>query len=426
MKGALLFIGDELIAGRILNTNAEFGGKVFSATSLKILEILTIPDEEEVIIKSLRRLLEEYDFIITSGGLGPTEDDLTVKALSKAFSLSLKESEALLSAIFSSREYKGKEEMARKMSMLPEGAILLDEDYRMLGFYLSLKNKKLFFLPGVPEQFEYLLEKKVLPLLCEVMDERGLCREDKILKNLIFFDLNETDLNYFITEIGNKENKEHIKIGYYPVFPEVKLVLFGDERQVEELSQKIKERYKINLISENEESLNVVAGKILLERGFTLSTAESCTGGLLASLITSVSGSSSYFERGFVTYSPESKKEILGVSPKTLETKGIYSHETAQEMALGAKKISKTDFSLSTTGVAGPTGGTSEHPVGTVYIGFATPKEVFSFHFNFIGDRKTIQRIASFTALDILRRYILYGKGFFSYRFAKGIKEKTL
>jgi len=423
MKGALLFIGDELIAGRILNTNAEFAGKVFSATALKIQEILTIPDEEEIIIKTLRRLLEEYDFIITSGGLGPTEDDITVKALSKAFSLSLKEDEALLSAIFSAKEYKGKEEMVRKMSFLPEGAILLDEEYRMLGFYLPLKNKKLFFLPGVPEQFEYLLEKKVLPLLCEVMDEKGLCREDKLLRSFIFFDLNETDLNYFIADLSNKEK---IKIGYYPIFPEVKLVLFGEKEQVEELSQKIKERFKINLVSEKEESLNVVVGKILFERGLTLSTAESCTGGLLSSLITSVSGSSAYFERGFVTYSPESKREILGISPETLETKGIYSHETAQEMALGAKKISKADFSLSTTGIAGPTGGTPEHPVGTVFIGLATPKKVFSFHFHFTGDRNTIQRMASFTALDILRRYILYGKGFFSYRFAKGVKEKAL
>ncbi len=423
MKGALLFIGDELIAGRILNTNAEFAAKVFSALSLNILEILTIPDEEEHIIKTLRRLFEEYDFIITSGGLGPTEDDLTVKALSKAFSLSLKEDKALLSAIFSSQEYQGKEEMARKMSLLPEGAQLLDEEYRMLGFYLPLKNKKLFFLPGVPEQFQYLLEKRVIPLLCEVGDEKSLCAEDKIVKSFIFFDLNETDLNYFISELNNKEK---IKIGYYPIFPEVKLVLYGEKEEVEGLSQKVIERFKMNLVSDKEESLNVVIGKILLERGLKIATAESCTGGLLASLITSVSGSSAYYERGFVTYSAESKREILGVSPETLEVKGIYSHETAQEMALCAKKISKTDFSLSTTGIAGPTGGTPELPVGTVFIGLATPREVFSFHFYFTGERRAIQTLASFTALDILRRYILYGKGFFSYRFARGIKEKAL
>lgn len=423
MKGALLFIGDELIAGRILNTNAEFAGKVFSATVFKIQEILTIPDEEEIIINALKRLLTEYDFIITSGGLGPTEDDVTVKAVAKALSLPLKEDKALLSAIFSSKEYKGKEEMARKMSLLPEGAFLLDEEYRMLGFYLPYQNKKLFFLPGVPDQFQFLLEKKVIPLLCEVVDERGICKEDRILKTFTFFDLNETDLNLFIAEFPKKEG---IKIGYYPILPEVKLVLSGEKREIESLAQKIIERFKINLVSERDESLNKVIGNLLLERGFSLSTAESCTGGLLASLITSISGSSAYFERGFVTYSVKSKKEILGVSAETLETKGVYSHETAQEMALGAKRLSHTDFALSTTGIAGPSGGSPELPTGTVFIGLATPKEVLSLHFHFIGDRNTIQKLASFTALDILRRYLLYGKGFFSYRFARGYKEKTL
>lgn len=423
MRGALLFIGDELMAGRILNTNAEFAGKIFSATPLKIQEIVTVPDEEEIIIKAFKRLLKEYDFIITSGGLGPTDDDLTVQAVSKALSLSLEEDEALLSAIFSSKEYKGKEEMAKKMSLLPKGAILLDEEYRMLGFYLPFENKKLFFLPGVPEQFQYLLEKKVFPLLCGVIDERGLCKENKILKSFIFFDLNETDLNLFIMELSEKEG---VKIGYYPILPEVKLVIFGERERVEEIIPKIRERFKINLVSEEEESLNKVIGKILLERGLTLSTAESCTGGYLASLITSVSGSSAYFERGFVTYSVESKSEVLGVSRETLETKGVYSHETAQEMAFSARKLAQTDLALSTTGIAGPTGGTSELPVGTVFIGLATPSEVLSLHFHFLGDRNTVQKLASFTALDILRRYLLYGKNFLSYRFAKGYKEKTL
>ncbi|MGB9761127.1 MAG: nicotinamide-nucleotide amidohydrolase family protein [Caldimicrobium thiodismutans] len=423
MKGALLFIGDELIAGKIHNTNAEFAGKIFSALTLKIQEILTIPDDEEVIVETLRRLIDKYDFIITSGGLGPTEDDLTIKALAKALSLTLEEDKTLLSAILSSKEYQGKEEMAKKMSLLPTGAHILDDEYRMLGFYIPLEKKKLFFLPGVPEQFEYLLEKKVVPLLCEAIDEKRVCKEDKIFKNFIFFDLNETDLNLFITELSEKED---VKIGYYPIFPEVKLVLFGEKNKVENLSQRIIETFRLNLVSEGEESLEIVIGKLLLKGGFTLSTAESCTGGLLASLITSVSGSSAYFERGFVTYSPESKREILGVSSKTLETKGIYSHETAQEMALGAKKRSQTDFSLSTTGIAGPTGDSSGLPVGTVFIGLATPKEVLSFHFQFFGDRNTIQKLASYTALDILRRYILYGKGFFSYRFAKGFKERTL
>jgi len=420
MKGALLFIGDELMAGRILNTNAEFAGKVLSARGLKICEIVTLPDEEELIIKTFRRLLGEYDFIIVSGGLGPTEDDLTVESIARALKLSLKEHAELLAAILSSREYKGKEELARKMSLLPIGAHFLDEAYRMLGFYLPYEGKKLFFLPGVPEQFQYLLEKKVIPLIC---DGGVLCKEERVLKSFIFFDLNETDLNQFI--LGLK-GKEEVKIGYYPLGPEVKLVLFGEKDRVEELSRAIKGRFQVNLVSTEDESLPLSLGKLLLSRGKTLATAESCTGGLLASLITSVSGSSAYFERGFVTYSPESKKEVLGVSEETLNLKGVYSHETAQEMAFNARRLAKTDFALATTGVAGPTGGTSEIPVGTVFIGLATSNAVFSFHFHFEGERTLIQRLASFTALDILRRYLLYDKSFFSYRFARGFKEKAL
>jgi nicotinamide-nucleotide amidase len=423
MRGALLFIGDELISGRILNTNAEFAGKILSATGLKLTEIVTVPDEEPQIIKTFKRLLEEYDFVITSGGLGPTEDDLTTEAITKALNLELKESKTLLSAILSSGEYKGTLGMAKKMSMLPEGAEILSEDSKMLGFYLHYQGKKLFFLPGVPEQFRYLLKDRVIPLLCEVRGgERGICKEERILKNFIFFDLNETDLNQFILSL---KGKEEIKIGYYPLIPEVRLVLLGDKEKVEEVGNQIKERFKVNLISEEDESLPVITGKILMERRLTLATAESCTGGYLASLITSISGSSAYFERGFVTYSAQSKIELLGVKEETLREKGIYSFETALEMAYGARLIAKTDFALSTTGIAGPTGGTAEIPVGTVFIGLSVPHRVFALHFRFEGDRQTIQRMASYTALDLLRRYLLYGESLFSYRFALGFKERT-
>lgn len=424
MRGAILFIGDELISGRILNTNAEFAGKTLSAIGLKLSEIVTVPDEEPLIIKTFKRLLEEYDFVITSGGLGPTEDDLTTDAIAKALNLELKESKTILSAILSSSEYKGTLAMARKMSMLPEGAEILSEDSKMLGFYLHYQGKKLFFLPGVPDQFRYLLKDRVIPLLCEIRGgDKGICKEERILKNFIFFDLNETDLNQFILSL---KGKEEIKIGYYPLIPEVRLVLLGEREKVEDLGNQIKERFKINLVSEEDESLPVTIGRILTERGLSIATAESCTGGYLASLITAVPGSSVYFERGFVTYSVQSKKELLGVKEETLREKGIYSFDTAMEMAYGARLKAKTDFALSTTGMAGPTGGTLEIPVGTVYIGLSVPHKVFAWHFRFEGDRQTIQRMASYTALDLLRRYLLYGESLFSYRFTLGSKERAL
>ncbi len=419
MKGALIFIGDELISGKILNKNAELAGKILFALGLEISEIVTIPDQEEIIINTFLRLIKDCDFIITSGGLGPTDDDLTVSALAKALNLELWEEENILSALLSSPEYKTSLEIAKKMSRIPKDAQILDEKYKMSGFYLNFQRKFLFFLPGVPQQFSYLLKEKIVPILCA---QENLCKEERKLKNFIFFDINETDLNQFIQTLNPEEE---IKIGYYPISPEVHLVLYGKEEKLKELSQKIKEKFKINLVSEEGEGLEIVIGKFLRERNLTLATAESCTGGKLASLITKISGSSFYFERGFVTYSIESKKEILGIKKETLREKGVYSFETALEMAYLAKIKAKTDFALSTTGIAGPTGGTPELPVGTIFIGLSTPKKVYAIHFLFEGDRETIQNLASYTALDILRRYLLYGEGFFSYRFAKGIKEGT-
>lgn len=423
MRGVLLFIGDELIAGRILNTNAEFAGKLLSAIGFEPEEIITIPDKEEIIVKTIRRLVEEFDYLIASGGLGPTEDDLTTLALAKALGLSLVENEALLEALKTSFEYRGTLEMARRMALLPEGAEPLAEDSKIVGFSLNYQGKRLFFLPGVPSQFQELLEKKVLPRLCQWRSggPSPECKEVGTLKNYVFFDLNETDLNRFIMEIHKGKD---LKIGYYPLIPEVRLVLFGDVKEVENISKLVKQRFEVNLVGE--EGLPVVVGKLLQEKTFLLSTAESCTGGMLASLITSVAGSSLYYERGFVTYSPQSKTEILGVKESTIKIFGVYSHETAMEMALGAKILAKTDFALATTGVAGPLGGTEEIPVGTVFIALATPKKVYSLHFHFEGDRTTIQKIASFTALDILRRFLLYGEGFFSYRFARGFKERDI
>ena len=180
----------------------------------------------------------------------------------------------------------------------------------------------------------------------------------------------------------------------------------------------------MHFVSETDKGLPEVIGELLKERKEKLAVAESCTGGLLSSFITSVSGSSLYFDRGFVTYSPESKVELLGVNPETIKKFDVVSFEVAIEMAEGVRKKTGVDYALSITGFAGPTGGTPENPVGTVYIGFSFLNKIRAFRFSFSGSRKHIQVLASYTSLDILRRYLLYGEGFFSYKFATGIKEK--
>lgn len=421
MKCALIFIGDELIYGAINNTNSIVAGKILTSYGFEIGEIITLPDNIDVIADYLKALTKKYDFLIISGGLGPTDDDLTNLAVTKAFNLKLREYPEFLSAIYSAREYKLSQELAKKMALLPEGAIPLSKDFSSAGYLLEIENKPLFFLPGVPHQFDNLLNTEVIPRLLNLSAET----KKQIIKTLRFFDLNETDLNQFINTFPD-EILSSIKIGYYPVFPEVKLILRGkNEKDLHVFIEKLKEKFAPYLISEKDKNLPQVIGELLQERKEKLATAESCTGGLLASFITSVSGSSLYFDRGFVTYSPESKIELLGVNPETIKKFDVVSYEVAIEMAEGARKKTGVDYALSITGFAGPTGGTPENPVGTVYIGFSYKNKIKAFRFSFLGERRDIQILASYTSLDILRRYLLYGEGFFSYRFATGIKEKS-
>lgn len=421
MKCALIFIGDELIYGAINNTNSIVAGRILTSYGFEIGEIITLPDNIDVIADYLKALTKKYDFLIISGGLGPTDDDLTNLAVTKAFNLKLREHPEILSAIYSAKEYKLSQKLAKKMALLPEGATPLSKDFSSAGYLLEIENKPLFFLPGVPHQFENLLNTEVIPKLLNLNAET----KEQIIKTLRFFDLNETDLNQFINTFPD-EILSSIKIGYYPVFPEVKLILRGkNEKDLRLFIERLKEKFAPYLISEKDKNLPQVIGELLQKRKEKLATAESCTGGFLASFITSVSGSSIYFDRGFVTYSPESKIELLGVNPETIKKFDVVSYEVAMEMAEGARKKTGVDYALSITGFAGPTGGTPENPVGTVYIGFSYKNKVKAFRFNFLGERRDIQILASYTSLDILRRYLLYGEGFFSYRFTTGIKEKS-
>jgi nicotinamide-nucleotide amidase len=446
MLSALLCIGHELIYGRVVNENAKVAGEALQAYGFKLGEVVVVPDDIPLIVKALKRLVDEYDFIIVSGGLGPTDDDLTVLAASQAFDLELEERAEVLSALQKNREYTKSFEVARKLALLPKGSILLSQDLTMAGFKLLIKEKPIFFLPGVPSQFEALLKNKFLPELLNIKAED---RSELVI--LKFFDLNETDLNSFLQNTLGDEIKE-LEIGYYPEGPEVKLILQAStlssqasnlssrastlssrekrgvlhpKSLIEKVKEMLKERFKFEFLSEGDKTLPVLVGEMLLEKGKRVAVAESCTGGQLASLITSISGSSNYFDRGFVVYSERSKVEVLGVSEETIAKQTIYSHETALEMAKRTLEKSRADYSLATTGLAGPTGGTDALPVGTVFIALGTGSKAISVRFKFSGERTWVQKVASYTALDMLRRYLVYGEGLSRYRFALELKERT-
>jgi len=416
MRGALVFIGDELLSGEVSNLNAEVAIGELTGNGFEVGEVLAIPDQIEVIASHLRRIVEEYQFLICSGGLGPTDDDLTNQAVSKALGLPLEKNKEFSQAISSSPAFAKVQELAQKMALLPKGAVPLSKDLSCAGYYLLVSEKLLFFLPGVPHQFNQLLKEEVIPLLLKKFGEAS----KKYTLVFRFFDLEEAELNRFLRNFEFKG-----KAGYYPEFPELRLVLrLIEKKEGLKISEAIKKAFSLQLIGDK--SLPEVLGKMLVEKGLILSVAESCTGGLVSSLITSIPGSSEYFERGLVTYSPESKVELLGVRESTIKKSGVVSFETALEMAEGVRKACKTDIGIGITGFAGPGGGTPSNPVGTVYIGISYEDLTCAVRFQFPGCRRDVQLLAGYTALDMVRRCLIYGSESLSrYRFAKGVKSKA-
>ncbi len=420
MRGAIVAVGDELVSGRVANTTSFWAAGLLSRRGYRVLEILTVPDDREVIVFHLRRLLPQTDFLIVSGGLGPTEDDLTSEAAAEALGLRLVVNEEILSRIRENERAQGLpvNTLRDRMAHLPEGAKPLSEDLSIAGYFLEHRGKPLFFLPGVPSQFRELFEKKVLPYL----EERFPPKDKVFTRTLRFFDLREAEINRAVKEV----EISGVEFGFYPVFPEVHLTVSARaeteteaRERVQSVVELLKDRFPEHLFGEDEEELPLVLGRMLRARGATLAVAESCTGGLMASLITRIPGSSDYFLGGAVTYANRAKVEVLEVPERFIRLFGAVSREVACAMAEGARRRFGADFALSATGIAGPAGGSPEKPVGTVWIGLSTPFETVARRFLFPGTRHEVQTLTAFTALDWLRRYLLTGDLCPRYRFAK-------
>ncbi len=418
--GAILAVGDELVSGRVLNTTSFFAAERLSRLGYRILEMVNVGDDRGVIVFHLRRLLAEVNFLLVSGGLGPTEDDLTNEAAAEALGLPLEVNEAILSRIRENEREQGlaPNPLRDKMAYLPQGAEPLSRDLTVAGYVLRYQEKLLFFLPGVPSQFERLFVDRVVPTLLATFPPR----ERVCVRTLRFFDLREAEINQAVQEIG----ASGVEVGFYPVFPEVWVTLSARAEEPEEagarveaLARALRDRFPEHLFGEDDQELPAALGELLREQGATLALAESCTGGLAASLVTRIPGSSEYFLGGAVTYANEAKRDILGVPERLLRLFGAVSREVACAMAEGARRLLGATYALSVTGIAGPTGGTPEKPVGTVWIGLSTPTETVARRFLFPGTRYEIQTLTAYTALDWLRRYLLTGNLFPHYRFEK-------
>ncbi|MBF0509198.1 MAG: competence/damage-inducible protein A [Deltaproteobacteria bacterium] len=409
MRGEILTIGDELISGRVLNLNGWYAAGRLTALGLSITNITTLGDDPAAISAALFVALGRSDFIIVSGGLGTTKDDITVEVVSRLLCCPLELQEPLLDHIkaVAAKWRVPWTPALEKLAWLPRGATIINPGGTTAGFALRYQGKPIFFLPGVPEEMRMLMDHHVIPFLLNLYPDRPTIAR----RTLKIFGPTEAWVGDMIQRLGNDLND--VIIGYYPNFPEIHLTITAHDKSparaesaLHQAEQAIMAQVGAFVFARDDETIESVVGDLLTKNSRTLAVAESCTGGLICHRLTGVPGSSAYFERGLVVYSNRAKEELLGVPHETIDTHGAVSHETALAMATGMRRVSGADVGLAVTGIAGPDGGTMDKPVGTVYFSLAAAGGDLTERRQFFGRRDQIKTLSAHTALDWVRRYL--------------------
>lgn len=409
MYGEIITIGDELISGNTLDLNSSYAAGRLTASGLQVRRITSVGDDYQMVSNALSKALETSRFIIVTGGLGPTDDDVTNEIVATALNRSLRLDPQMFERIKKYVEAKGLEmtPALEKMAWLPEGSRIIDPERFMCGCSIKEQDVHLYFLPGVPDQMRHLFDKFVLP---EILNLYGTLPAvgQNILK---LYGIKEPDIAEALKKLQG--NSGDVVLGFYPHFPEnhITLSLHGKDeptvtKELEKVETEIRRLLGSFIFSSGNKNMEEIVGQALLDRGMTISVAESCTGGLIGHRLTNVPGSSVYFQGGVVAYSNESKAKLLNVNPETIKTHGAVSTRTVREMVRGVKNRFGTDMGLAVTGIAGPDGGSREKPVGTVHIGLAAGDEVLSGKYLFWGDREKVKLETSMMALDWVRRYL--------------------
>ncbi len=411
MFGEIIAIGDELTSGRILNTTSHFAASHLFAAGHEVVAMITIGDNATLISETLRRALEQVDFLIVTGGLGATSDDLTNEAVAEALDRpTIFHPEILQRIKTHCRDWAAQFGAGmEKLAWLPEGAHELKSDANMAGYFLVQDGKPIFFLPGVPHEMEELLLEAVITRLAVWEGSEPRTVRQKVFKVV---GLPEAAINGHLRHLEGKSGK--VAIGYYPVPPEVHVSLTvtgGSVAEADQLFYEFDQEIAAALIpyhyGDDGDLLEEAVGRLLRGQKMTLALAESCTGGMIAHKITAVVGSSDYFVGGVVAYSNSLKERLLGVERGTLVRHGAVSEETARAMAEGVRTATGADLAVSVTGIAGPGGGSDEKPVGTVWFALATPDGTQAFGLLFGGVRWQVQAKACSFGLDLVRRSLL-------------------
>ena len=379
MNAQIITVGDEILLGQVLNTNAAFIGKELIENNINLVKSSVVPDSEPEIIQEFKNSLEGNDLVIVTGGLGPTHDDITRKCIVNFFNTELIRNDEVLEDIKNLFKKRG-----RKVTKANEGQALVPKIANVIrnslgtapGIWIERENKIFVAMPGVPYEMMEMMTSYVIPALKGRMGESETVT---VRKTLLTTGIPESTLFEKMGDLN--ELLGDSKLAFLPSQFGVRLRITSEGKSEEEagnkiteIEQKIRSKTGRYIFGKENELMEEVIGKILKERGLTLAVAESCTGGLVSNMLTNISGSSAYFERGIVSYSNAAKVEILKVNEDMIAEQGAVSIEVARQMAEGVKSISGTDIGLATTGIMGPTGATAEKPIGLVYVGICDDK----------------------------------------------------
>ncbi|WP_017731761.1 competence/damage-inducible protein A [Nafulsella turpanensis] len=411
IRAEILTIGDELLYGQITDTNAQWMSEKLSEAGIRVVRRTTVGDEEEAILHAFEEAESRADILLITGGLGPTADDLTKPLLSKYFNSPLKVHEDALENIRKIFARRGLEltERNRQQAALPESCRYIPNHHGTApGMWFDKEGKVFVAMPGVPHEMKHMMEFEIIPLLIRQFNPPAIFH-----RMVRTSGIGESWLAEHIQE-WEEALPPNMKLAYLPGLGEVKLRItaFGEhmeglQRNVDEEFHKLMPLIEQWVYGEGDDTLAKAVGQLLQKEGKKVAAAESCTSGFVGYTLTSVPGSSFYFNGSVVAYQNEIKESILGVKKETLEQYGAVSEQTAREMAEGARKVLKADYGLSTTGVAGPGGGSAEKPVGLVWIAVSNGEQTIAKKLNFTKDRDLNIRYTAAALLNLFRQTLV-------------------
>lgn len=412
MKATIVTIGDEILIGQIVDTNSGYIAKSLDKIGIQTHEILSISDDKNHILDTFASLQNKVDLVIITGGLGPTKDDITKKTFCDYFEdvfVRNQEVEDHIVALFTKQNFTPTQ-VNKDQALLPSKAQVLKNNYGTAAGMWMQKEKTIFVsMPGVPYEMKGIMKETLLPKIISEFKRPYI-----VHKTILTYGQGESMIAERI-EAWENQLPDFIKLAYLPSPGRVRLRLTARGEQEEILTKTIQENVQsltkiiddIIVGFDENETIEVVIGRLLQQERKTIATAESCTGGKIAQMLTSVAGASNYFRGSVVSYATDTKISVLGVDAQTIEKFSVVSAEVAKEMALGIQKLIKTDYAIATTGNAGPKKGDADAEVGTVFIALATPSEVFIEEFNFGQPRERVIDRTVNKALELLQKEIL-------------------